>query len=332
MATNWNERDRYRSSEMSRPSGGQLDRGGNSPFGSERGSQSEDRDYYSREQGSRGRDSESYYSNDRGSRTPDYSGLRDGRSQGSQNSQSYQGPSYGGNMSDRESSRYQSSSYPDRESSRQQSRDFDRDRLIERGSNQYGSNNNSDIYYGRGNFEDNLNSYNVSGYSPSSYDGRGSQSFNAYGSSSRSSFGGSNSDNYSTYGRDNNFGSSSIQQMRRSFAGKGPKGWTRSDDRIKEQVCDALERDHHIDASDIEVDVQQGIVILRGNVEDRRTKRLAEDCVEHLSGVKDVRNELSVNASFFEQAKEVLTGESPSEKRAGDSAMSAAPKTSRSSR
>lgn len=77
--------------------------------------------------------------------------------------------------------------------------------------------------------------------------------------------------------------------------GKGPKGYRRSDDRVKEDVCEALYRDPNIDASDVEVEVKEGTVILRGSVESRQIKRATEDCVDHLSGVEDVRNELTVS-------------------------------------
>jgi osmotically-inducible protein OsmY len=77
-----------------------------------------------------------------------------------------------------------------------------------------------------------------------------------------------------------------------SHRGKGPVGYTRSDDRIRENVCEALHDDDHIDATHIEVVVKNGEVILTGNVEDRRQKRLAEDLVEQMPGVKDVQNQL----------------------------------------
>lgn len=81
-----------------------------------------------------------------------------------------------------------------------------------------------------------------------------------------------------------------------SHQGKGPKGYQRSDDRIRESVNDALEDDHGIDASDIEVQVQGGEVTLTGTVTDRMQKRRAEDVVESLRGVRDVHNQLRVSA------------------------------------
>ena len=76
--------------------------------------------------------------------------------------------------------------------------------------------------------------------------------------------------------------------------GKGPKGFKRSDDRVKEDVSEALYRDPDIDASDVEVEVKDGTVFLKGSVESRQIKRAAENCVDHLTGVEDVRNELTI--------------------------------------
>jgi hypothetical protein len=76
--------------------------------------------------------------------------------------------------------------------------------------------------------------------------------------------------------------------------GKGPIGYTRSDERIREQVCEALSDDPYIDASHIEVVVKNGEVILTGAVDDRQTKRAAEELVENCPGVKDVQNQLRV--------------------------------------
>jgi osmotically-inducible protein OsmY len=81
-----------------------------------------------------------------------------------------------------------------------------------------------------------------------------------------------------------------------SHRGKGPQGWQRSDEKIKDLICEALTDDHHIDASGIDVEVKAGEVTLTGMVPDRQTKRLAEDLVERMSGVKDVQNSLKVSA------------------------------------
>jgi osmotically-inducible protein OsmY len=86
-------------------------------------------------------------------------------------------------------------------------------------------------------------------------------------------------------------------QRRGPHAGKGPVGFQRSDERIRELVCEALTDDGEIDATRIEVTVKGGEVTLTGAIEDRRMKRLAEDCVEQVPGVKDVHNQLRIGES-----------------------------------
>lgn len=76
------------------------------------------------------------------------------------------------------------------------------------------------------------------------------------------------------------------------FTGVGPRGYRRSDERIFEEVCDRLAQHAQIDASDMEVEVHEGEVTLKGTVEDRRIKRMAETSVEAIPGVVDVHNRL----------------------------------------
>lgn len=85
---------------------------------------------------------------------------------------------------------------------------------------------------------------------------------------------------------------SSILPSYGGHRGKGPKGYKRSDDRIREDVSEILMHDDDLDASDIEVEVRDGVVTLSGEVENRFEKRLAEDCAEMAPGVLDVNNRL----------------------------------------
>jgi hypothetical protein len=82
--------------------------------------------------------------------------------------------------------------------------------------------------------------------------------------------------------------------VRGPHRGKGPRGFQRSDERIRELVNEALTDHDEVDATNIEVAVRNGEVTLTGTVEDRRTKRMAEDCVERISGVIDVQNQLKI--------------------------------------
>jgi hypothetical protein len=78
--------------------------------------------------------------------------------------------------------------------------------------------------------------------------------------------------------------------------GKGPKGYARSDERIKDDINDRLTDDAHIDASDIDVTVEKGEVTLTGTVPDRWGKRRAEDIAELVSGVTNVENRIRVKS------------------------------------
>lgn len=101
-----------------------------------------------------------------------------------------------------------------------------------------------------------------------------------------------------TYGAGQYHGSSSYgESSSRGFFGKGPKGYKRTDDRIKEDVCECLSRSPRVDASDIEVSVEEGCVTLSGTVDSKAIKRAAEMEIENLSGVDDVRNEIKVRRS-----------------------------------
>lgn len=76
--------------------------------------------------------------------------------------------------------------------------------------------------------------------------------------------------------------------------GAGPKGYERSDARIREDVCDRLTEHDAIDAGSIDVQVTGGVVTLTGEVPKRYMKHLAEDTVAEASGVRDVENTLRV--------------------------------------
>jgi hypothetical protein len=78
------------------------------------------------------------------------------------------------------------------------------------------------------------------------------------------------------------------------YRGRGPKDYRRSDDRIREEVCDRFTDDPRLDASDVAVKVENGDVILTGTVADRGQKRRAEDIAERVNGVADVINQLRV--------------------------------------
>jgi hypothetical protein len=108
------------------------------------------------------------------------------------------------------------------------------------------------------------------------------------------------------------------------FSGRGPKGYARADARIEEDVNEALSQDSQLDATDIEVKVEAGVVTLTGTVSERKFKRMAEDLCEECSGVKEVLNEIRVK-----RESETSSNASGSEKSKGGSNFSSSESRSR---
>ncbi|MGE0447860.1 MAG: BON domain-containing protein [Vicinamibacterales bacterium] len=84
-----------------------------------------------------------------------------------------------------------------------------------------------------------------------------------------------------------------------NYAGMGPRGYRRSDQRMLEDVCDRLTDDPRVNASDIEVKCHEGVVTLTGSVTSREEKRHAEDVVESVTGIQDVQNNLRVQSGHI---------------------------------
>jgi len=81
---------------------------------------------------------------------------------------------------------------------------------------------------------------------------------------------------------------SSRSGMMGPHRGRGPRGYKRSDDRIREDVSDRFSDDAYLDASSIDVTVNEGVVSLNGTVQDRSDRRRAEDLAMMVPGVQDV--------------------------------------------
>jgi hypothetical protein len=77
-------------------------------------------------------------------------------------------------------------------------------------------------------------------------------------------------------------------------AGRGPRNYRRPDARIHEDLCERITADPWLDARDVEVEVSEARVILRGAVPDRAMKHRAEDLADGVFGVADVDNQIRV--------------------------------------
>ena len=81
----------------------------------------------------------------------------------------------------------------------------------------------------------------------------------------------------------------------------GPHRWRkakeyviRSDERIRNEVCERLTHHPLIDATMLDVHVKDGDVSLTGDVLDRRMKQMVEDVVDEVHGVKEIHNRLRI--------------------------------------
>jgi hypothetical protein len=87
-------------------------------------------------------------------------------------------------------------------------------------------------------------------------------------------------------------GERAVRSVKRAF--RGPKGYKRSDERIREDVNDRLSQQDELDPTEIEVMVSNSEVTLTGSVQSRQEKFLAEEIADDVSGVTEVHNQLRV--------------------------------------
>lgn len=81
---------------------------------------------------------------------------------------------------------------------------------------------------------------------------------------------------------------------------KSSRTVNRSDEDIRRDIVDKLTSDSEVDASDIEVDVDAGIVTLRGDVVDSEMSESVQQDTERVAGVLRVVNKLAVSDSAFD--------------------------------
>lgn len=186
--------------------------------------------------------------------------------------------------------------YVDRRNQQSNWRDNDRNYGLgdtSQGSGNYGHKDNSDgsRYYGTGN----LGGY----YHGNERHSAGSNNDSRYGNRNDRDWWDRTSDEVASW-----FGDDDAERRRRKdrmegpHKGKGPKGYVRSDEKIQDEINDKLYHDSHVDASEIEVSVNAGDVTLTGTVNDKSTKRRAEDLAEQITGVQDVTNNLKVTRTI----------------------------------
>jgi osmotically-inducible protein OsmY len=114
------------------------------------------------------------------------------------------------------------------------------------------------------------------------------------------------------------------------YRGRGPRNYTRSDERIREDLNERLTDADDLDASGIMVEVSNGVATLSGTVDERWMKHRAEDLTDSCSGVRDVRNQIQVKSSA-QRAPTYSSGGTTTDSMPGDGGSSQPARTTASS-
>ncbi len=67
-----------------------------------------------------------------------------------------------------------------------------------------------------------------------------------------------------------------------------------TDRKIKNEIRRALDNNADLEASDVAVDVRNGVVTLSGKVSSQKERILAEGCLDRLMGVKKIVNNIEI--------------------------------------
>jgi BON domain len=92
---------------------------------------------------------------------------------------------------------------------------------------------------------------------------------------------------------------------------RGPKGYQRSDERLKEDISERLMEAYDIDSSEVTVDVKGAKVFLEGVVPSRHMKHVIEDMVDACPGVQDIENRIRVSSPNYQGSAAPSSGSSP---------------------
>jgi osmotically-inducible protein OsmY len=98
-------------------------------------------------------------------------------------------------------------------------------------------------------------------------------------------------------GGDHGFGQGSLEPERRTERRRypvGPKGYQRSDERLREDISERLMQAREIDSSDVTVAVSGAKLVLEGTVPERWMKHAIEDLADICPGLQDIENHIRV--------------------------------------
>lgn len=76
-------------------------------------------------------------------------------------------------------------------------------------------------------------------------------------------------------------------------------GMIRADENIEDDVWKIFSQSRNIDISNLEVDVRHGVIKLCGSVSSLKEKREIENSLEHIPGVVDIQNEITIHKDIL---------------------------------
>jgi osmotically-inducible protein OsmY len=201
-----------------------------------------------------------------------------------------------------------------------------------RGEPSFGPSSNeryeSPRYFGVGSYSEGGSHY-TGGYDPRgdrsySREWSGDPSYSYRGSSASYSGGGYSWDDQQRQRREERPG-----LLQRLFK-RGPKGYQRSDERLREDISERLMMSSSVDSSEVTVSVSSGKVTLEGTVPDRYMKHYIEDLVDACPGVQDIDNRIRVDASSGRWSDESSRNTTTASSTTGTASSTATPSSSTS--
>jgi osmotically-inducible protein OsmY len=85
-----------------------------------------------------------------------------------------------------------------------------------------------------------------------------------------------------------------IHIKKKSFKGRGPRNYRPTDERIRERLCEVLTDHVDIDASDISLEVECGIVQLKGSIGSQAMKDRLLAVAQEMHGVVGIVDQIQV--------------------------------------
>lgn len=71
-------------------------------------------------------------------------------------------------------------------------------------------------------------------------------------------------------------------------------GMIRADENIEDDVWKIFSQSQNLDLGNLEVSVRHGVIMLSGSVTSHKEKREIENSLEHIPGVIDIQNEITI--------------------------------------